>query len=50
MFSDYRSVNGIRVPFQAAVVRDGRTLVKRVVTRFVLNDAAVVPQMFDQPK
>ena len=38
VFSDYRVINSVRVPFQAAVVRDGVTLVKRVLTRVTFND------------
>ena len=50
VFSDYRTVNGVKVPFQAAVVRDGRTLVKRVLTRVVLNDPSVDARLFEQPR
>lgn len=50
VFSDYRSVNGVKVPFQAAVVIDGRTMVKRVLTRVTLNDPAVDARLFEQPR
>jgi zinc protease len=49
VFSDYRSVDGIRVPFEAAVVRDGRTLLKRVLTRVRFNDPSVTPALFERP-
>jgi hypothetical protein len=49
VFSDYRTVNGIRVPFQAAVVRDGRTLVKRVLTKVAFNDPTVDARLFEKP-
>jgi len=48
-FSDYRTINGIKVPFQASVMRDGRTLIKRVLTTFTFNDPAVVPSLFEKP-
>jgi zinc protease len=50
VFSDYRSVNGIKVPFEASVVQDGRTLMRRVVTRIAFNDPSVTPQLFDPPR
>ena len=48
-FSDYRTVSGIKVPFEAAVVREGRTLVKRTLTNVTINDPAVVPSLFEKP-
>jgi hypothetical protein len=48
-FSDYRTINGVKVPFQASVVRDGKTLVKRVLTTVTFNDPAVVPSLFEKP-
>jgi hypothetical protein len=50
VFSDYRAVNGVKVPFQAAVVSDGRTVVKRVLTRVILNDPSVDARLFEQPR
>jgi hypothetical protein len=50
VFSDYRSVNGVRVPFEAAVVRDGRTLVKRVLTKVTFNDPSVGARLFERPE
>jgi hypothetical protein len=50
VFSDYRSVNGVRVPFEASVVQDGRTMVKRVLTKVTFNDPAVVARMFERPQ
>jgi hypothetical protein len=49
VFSDYRSVNGVRVPFEASVVRDGHTVLKRVVTQVVFNDPSVTPSLFERP-
>ena len=48
-FSDYRTVGGIKVPYQAAVMRDGKILVKRILTSVTINDPAVVPSLFDKP-
>ena len=48
-FSDYRTVNGVKVPYEASVVRDGKTLVKRVLTSVTFNDPAVVPSLFEKP-
>ena len=49
LFADYRTVNGVKVPFEASVVRDGKTLVKRVLTTVTFNDPAVVPSLFEKP-
>jgi zinc protease len=48
-FSDYRTVSGVKVPYEASVVRDGKTLVKRVLTSVTFNDPAVVPSLFEKP-
>ena len=49
LFSDYRVVSGVRVPFQAAVVRDGVRLVKRMLTHVAFNDPSVTAKLFDKP-
>ena len=49
VFSDYRVINSVRVPFQAAVVRDAVTLVKRVLTRVTFNDPSVTATLFEKP-
>jgi hypothetical protein len=48
-FSDYRAVGAVRVPFQAAVSRDGRTIVRRVLTAVRFNEP-LDPQLFSQPR
>jgi hypothetical protein len=48
-FSDYRPVNGVRVPFQAAVSRGGQLLIKRVLTSVRFNQP-LEATFFDQPK
>jgi hypothetical protein len=50
VFSDYRTVNGVRVPFQAAVVQDGRIVVKRVLSKVTFNDPSVNVQLFERPQ
>ena len=44
VFSDYRKVNGIEVPFQASVLRDGRLILDRTLKSVMFNvpvDAAL---------
>ena len=48
MFSDYRKVDGIDVPFKAAVLRDGKQILDRTLTNVTLN-GAVDPALFQQP-
>jgi hypothetical protein len=48
-FSDYRSVEGIRIPFSAEVRRDGRPLLDRTLTRVVIN-GPVDEQLFARPQ
>ena len=48
VFSDYRPVNNVRVPFQAAVSRDGRVLVKRTITKVTFNEP-LDPALFERP-
>lgn len=49
LFSDYRPVEGIRVPFEASVRRDGRPLLDRTLTRVVIN-GPVDEQLFARPQ
>lgn len=37
VFSDYRSVDGIQVPFRAEVLRNGRTILDRTLTEVTFN-------------
>jgi hypothetical protein len=37
LFSDYRAIDGIQVPFRADVRRGGRIILSRTLTRVVLN-------------
>jgi hypothetical protein len=47
-FSDYRTVDGVRVPFEAAVSRDGRVLVRRTLTSVSFN-TPLDPALFERP-
>ena len=49
IFSDYRPVEGIRIPFEASVRRNGQPLLDRTLTRVVIN-GAVDPQLFTRPQ
>ena len=48
LFSDYRRVNGIDVPFKAAVLRNGQQILERTL-RSVTFNTAVDPTLFQQP-
>jgi hypothetical protein len=48
-FTDYRQVGDIRVPFEAAVSRDGRVLVKRVLTKVAINEP-LAESLFARPQ
>ena len=41
-------MNNVRVPFQAAVSRDGRVLVKRTITKVTFNEP-LDPALFERP-
>jgi hypothetical protein len=49
VFSDYRTVSGVRVPFQAEVRRAGSPVVSRTLTKVSIN-APVDPALFDKPQ
>jgi zinc protease len=48
VFSDYRKVNGIEVPFKASVLRDGRIILDRTL-RSVTFNIPVDATLFQQP-
>ncbi len=48
-YSDYRAVNGIRVPFQTQVVRDGSPLLTRTLTTVTFNQR-IDPTLFARPR
>jgi zinc protease len=48
VFSDYRSVNGVMVPYQAELLRNGRVMLSRTLRTVTLN-AAVDPSLFTRP-
>jgi hypothetical protein len=49
ILSDYRDVDGIRVPFRAQLVRDGRPVLTRTLTRVTLN-APLDDTLFTRPR
>lgn len=48
-YSDYRAVNGIRVPFQTQVVRDGSPLLTRTLTTVTFNQR-IDSTLFARPR
>lgn len=49
LFSDYRPVNGIKVPFEARVVRSGTPTLQRTLTKVTFN-TPIEPGLFDKPR
>jgi hypothetical protein len=49
VFSDYRTVNGVRVPFQAQLLQNGRAIMKRTLSSVTLN-GAVAETLFERPQ
>ena len=48
VFSDYRFVNGIRVPFETQLLQNGQPVIKRTITKVLFNDA-VPDNLFNRP-
>jgi hypothetical protein len=48
LFSDYRLVSGVRIPFEVSVSRDGRIMVRRKLTTIAIN-APIEPSLFERP-
>jgi zinc protease len=48
-FSDYRDVDGIKVPFTAELTHNGRVVLTRTITDVTFN-APVDPQLFTRPQ
>jgi zinc protease len=49
VFSDYRTVDGIKVPFTAQVLRDGRPILERTLTEVTFN-STIDPKLFSRPQ
>jgi len=49
VYSDYRSVDGIRVPFETQLTRAGSPVLKRTLTKVAFN-TPIEPSMFDKPR
>ena len=48
VFSDYRFVNGIRVPFETQLLQNGQPVIKRTITKVSFNDP-VPDNLFNRP-
>jgi hypothetical protein len=48
LFSDYQTIEGIRIPFKAVVLRGGQPILERTLTRVVIN-GSVDAQLFERP-
>ena len=48
VFSDYRAVNGVRVPFEAQLFQNGQPILKRTITRVSFNEA-LSDSVFSKP-
>jgi zinc protease len=48
VFSDYREINGIRVPFEAQLLQNGQPILKRTLTTVVLN-STIADTLFARP-
>jgi hypothetical protein len=49
LFSDYRTIEGIRIPFKATVRRDGQPILDRTLSRVVVN-GPVDATLFERPR
>jgi zinc protease len=49
VFSDYRLVSGVRVPFEATLLRGGRAVVKRTLKNVAINET-VADSVFERPR
>jgi zinc protease len=48
VFSDYRVVSGIRVPFEAQLLQNGQPIMKRTITKIAFNEA-IPDSLFNRP-
>jgi hypothetical protein len=48
VFSDYREVSGVRVPFEAQLLQNGQPILKRTLTNVVLN-GPIADTVFARP-
>lgn len=48
VFSDYRVVDGIRIPFDAQLLQNGQLILKRTLTKVVLNET-IPDTVFQRP-
>lgn len=48
VFSDYRTIDGVDVPFKASVLQNGHLIIERTITTVTFN-GAIDEKLFDQP-
>jgi hypothetical protein len=48
VFSDYRFVDGIRVPFETQLLQNGQPVIKRTITKVTFNEH-VPDTLFNRP-
>jgi hypothetical protein len=48
IFSDYRFVSGIRVPFETQLLQNGQVVIKRTITKVAFNEP-VPDNLFTRP-
>jgi zinc protease len=48
-YSDYRTIDGIRVPFETQLTRAGSPVLRRTLTKVTFNPP-IEPSMFDKPR
>jgi hypothetical protein len=49
VFSDYRAINGVRIPFEAELFRGGRAVLRRTLKSVVLN-GPLEESLFQKPQ
>ena len=49
VFSDYRTIDGVKVPFEAQLLQNGRAILKRTIKQVVFN-GAVAESLFARPQ
>ena len=48
-FADYQTVEGIRIPFKATLLRDGTPILDRILTRVIVN-GPIDEKLFSRPR
>jgi hypothetical protein len=48
VFTDYRKVNGVEVPFKASVLQNGHVIIERIIKNVTFN-SKIDEKIFEQP-